>query len=509
MPEAKFANLSIEDKAAQLIMIDIPDQQLGEKSAQHLRAHAWNGVILFAKNVKSHQQVDELIKDIHKNAKITPFMAVDQEGGLVDRFRYPEMSLSPGAMALGVTDNEANVYEAHRIMGEELRDLGIHIDFAPCLDVNNNPRNPIIGVRSFSADPHKAATFGCAAIRGLRDGGVIPTAKHFPGHGNTDTDSHLALPSIKGTRQQLEETELVPFKAAIKEKVEAIMTAHIVFPALDAKLPATLSKTILTGLLRQELGYEGAIVTDSLSMKSIANTWGFGEATVMSIEAGADLVLALGSFEQQLESLEALIEAVKSGRISEERLDESLARLEKLRLNHQGLPQEEIAHTEEHRAIMSQIVAQTAEILRDRNNLLPLRLAEGAKVAVVSPDLLPQSPLGEVSQSLNLAPLLAKYGIEAQEFKFNMASFGPPLNQLVRDLQGFDYVILALYARGQLSDSQKELAREIPQVCANTVILPLSSPYFLEDMAWIDTAVTAYNYSLASLEAALAKIFAR
>ncbi len=509
MPEAKIANLSTEDKAAQLIMIDIPDRELGDKSINHLHTHAWNGVILFAKNVKDRRQVNQLIKDIHKNAKATPFIAVDQEGGLVDRFRYPEMSLSPGAMALGVTaDSEDNVYKTHRIMGEELRDLGIHIDFAPCLDVNNNPRNPIIGVRSFSANPHKVANLGCAAIRGLRDGGVIPTAKHFPGHGNTDTDSHLALPSIKGTRQQLETTELIPFKAAIKENVEAIMTAHIVFPALDAKLPATLSKTILTGLLRQELGYEGVIVTDSLSMKSIANTWGFGEATVMSIEAGADLVLALGTFEQQLESLNALIEAVKNGRISEKRLDESLIRLEKLRRNHQELPQEEIKHTEEHHAVMSTIIAQTAVILRNHNNLLPLHLPQDAKVAVVSPDLLPQSPLGEVSRSLNLAPLLAKYGIEAKEFKFNMASFGPPLNQLVRDLQGFDYVILALYARGQLSDSQKELAREIPQVCTNTVVLPLSSPYFLEDMDWIGTAVTAYNYSQASLEAALAKIFA-
>lgn len=508
MSEAKFANLSIEDKAAQLIMIDLPDRELGEKSAKHLSTHAWNGVILFAKNVHDRQQVNELIRAIHKNAKIAPFIAVDQEGGLVDRFRYPEMSLSPGTMALGVTNSEDKVYQAHRIMGEELRDLGVHIDFAPCLDVNNNPHNPIIGVRSFSADPHQVATLGCAAIKGLRDGGVIPTAKHFPGHGNTDTDSHLALPSIKGTRQQLEETELVPFKAAIKEGIEAIMTAHIVFPALDGQLPATLSKTILTGLLRQELGYEGVIVTDSLSMKSIANTWGFGEATVMSIEAGADLVLALGTFEQQLESLNALIEAVKNGRISEKRLDESLIRLEKLRRNHQELPQEEIKHTEEHHAVMSTIIAQTAVILRNHNNLLPLHLPQDAKVAVVSPDLLPQSPLGEVSRSLNLAPLLAKYGIEAKEFKFNMASFGPPLNQLVRDLQGFDYVILALYARGQLSDSQKELAREIPQICANTVVLPLSSPYFLEDMDWIGTAVTAYNYSQASLDAALAKIFA-
>ncbi|MGM9997981.1 MAG: beta-N-acetylhexosaminidase [Candidatus Bruticola sp.] len=506
MPEANFANLSVEDKAAQLIMIDIPDQELKGDSARHLQEHTWNGVILFAKNVQNRLQVNKLIEDIHKNSKLTPFIAVDQEGGLVDRFRYPEMSLSPGAMALGTTNSEEAVYEAHRIMAEELRDLGIHIDFAPCLDVNNNSRNPIIGVRSFSADPQRVAAFGCAAIRGLRDGGVIPTAKHFPGHGNTDTDSHLALPSIKGSRTQLEETELVPFKAAIREQVEAIMTAHIVFPALDRELPATLSKTILTDLLRHELGYEGVIVTDSLAMKSIANTWGFGEAAVMSIEAGADLILALGTFEQQLESLQAIVDAVKQGRISQKRLDESLARLEKLRVNHQQLPSTNLSHTDEHRAKMAEIVAQTAVVLRDRRQVLPLKLSQETKIAVVSPDLLPQSPLGEVSQSMNLAPMLAEYGLQAQEFKFNMASFGPPLNQLVRDLEGFDCVILALYARGQLSDSQKELAREIPKVCPQTILLPLSSPYFLDNMDWIDTAVTSFNYSPASLRAALAKI---
>ncbi|MGM9992490.1 MAG: beta-N-acetylhexosaminidase [Candidatus Bruticola sp.] len=505
---ANFANLSIEDKTAQLIMIDLPDQELCDKSIHHLQSRAWNGVILFAKNIQNRLQVNKLIEDIHKNAKITPFIAVDQEGGLVDRFRYSEMSLSPGAMALGTTKSEDDVYEAHRIMGEELRDLGIHIDFAPCLDVNNNSRNPIIGVRSFSADPQEAAVFGCAAIRGLRDGGVIPTAKHFPGHGNTDMDSHLALPSIKGTRQQLEETELLPFKAAIREQVEAIMTAHIVFPALDKQLPATLSKTILTDLLRHELGYQGVIVTDSLAMKSIANTWGFGEAAVMSIEAGADLILALGTFEQQIESWQALTEAVRQGRISEERLNESLTRLQKLRANHQQLPAAELSHTAEHKEKMTAIVAKTATVLRDRRMILPLKLSSETKIAVVSPDLLPQSPLGEVSRSISLAPLLTEHSLKAEEFKFNMASFGPPLNQLVRDLEGFDCVILALYARGQLSDSQKELAREIPKVCPKTIVLPLSSPYFLEDMDWIDTAVTAFNYSQTSLKAAVAKILA-
>ncbi len=503
-PSYDYANLSLEDKAAQLIMIDLPDQELSNLSAEHLRSYAWNGVILFAKNVRDRQQVGQLIGDIHKNAKQAAFIAVDQEGGLVDRFRFPELNLSPGARALAVSESTDDVYTAYRIMGEELHDMGIHIDFAPCLDVNNNIHNPIIGVRSFGEDPHKVAELGRAAIKGLRAGGVIPTAKHFPGHGNTDTDSHLALPTIKESYEELEKIELVPFKAALEEQVEAIMTAHIVFPALDNQLPATLSKTVLTDLLRHRLGFEGLIVTDSLAMKSIANTWGFGEATVRSVEAGADLILALGPFEQQLESLAALVKAVKEGRISEARLDQSLARIATLRNKFPAFPQAELSKLAEHRQLMSEIVKKTGVILRNRAGLLPLRLPDGARVAVVSPDLLPQSPLGEVSKSLNLAPLLTKYGIEAKEFKFNTATFGPPLNQLLRELNGFDCVILALYARGKLSDSQRELAQELPKVCPKNVILALSSPYLDIDN---DTVITSYNYSQASLEAALAKLF--
>lgn len=497
--------LSLEDKAAQLIMIDLPGTELDSISMAHLKNHAWNGVILFAKNVASRSQVVDYIEAIHKYERVPMYIAIDQEGGLVDRFRFEDMSLSPGAMALGVTGDPTKVFQAHQIMGQELKELGIHIDFAPCLDINNNPNNPIIGVRSFGETPKIVAKMGVEAIKGLRSGGVIPTAKHFPGHGNTDKDSHLALPSIKASFADLEKTELVPFKAAIAENVEAIMTAHILFSALDPHYPATLSKPILTDLLRKRLGFEGVIVTDSLAMQSIANTWGFAEAAVLSIEAGADLILALGTFERQLEAWSGIVEAVKSGRLSEERLDESLARLAQWAPYLQNLPRPNFSQIDEHKKLMKEITDLTPQILRNEKGLLPLRLASDSKVAVVMPDLLPQSPLGEVSQSLSLVPMFAQYGIKAEEFTFNTASFGPPLKQLVKDIAAFDYVILALYARGSLSDSQKELAKEIPQVCPNTILVPLSSPYILQDLPHIHTAITAYNYGRLSLEALIKK----
>lgn len=496
-----YKNLSLEEKAARLIMIDVPGTVLSGESIEHLRSFAWNGVILFAKNVQDRLQTEAFIESLHKNAKRPFFIAVDQEGGLVDRFRFPEMSLSPGAMALGNTDDPQAVYEAHRIMGEELKALGVHIDFAPCIDINNNPDNPIIGVRSFAEAPEKVARMGVQALKGLREGGVIPTVKHFPGHGNTDRDSHLALPRINSSREELEKTELVPFKAAIEAGVEAIMTAHIIFPAIDPQLPATLSKAALTDLLRGEMGYKGVIVTDSLSMQAIADHWGFAEASVLSVEAGADLILALGSFERQKEALQGIIEAVKSGRLSEARLDESLARLAEWEDKLANRPQHSLPDTEAHKAAMRKITERTPAVLRNDAHLLPLRLQPGQKVAVVMPDLLPQSPLGEVSKAVSLKPILAEYGIEAQEFNFNTAAFGAPLKQLVQDASAFDYVILALYARGELSDAQKELAREIPAVCENTIIVPLSSPYIMKAVPQAHTVITAYNYGQLSLEA--------
>ncbi|MBQ7567709.1 beta-N-acetylhexosaminidase, partial [bacterium] len=459
MMTKEYSSLSADDLASRLIMIDLPSPELSDRDRQHLSAHSWNGVILFAKNVVSDPQVRALVCSINAAAKASPLIAIDQEGGIVNRLRFPEMSLSPGLMALGHSENEDDVYTAHRIMGRELRSFGIHIDFAPCLDVNSNPANPIIGVRSFGSDPHKGARLGRQAIRGLRDGGVAPTAKHFPGHGNTSRDSHLALPVINSSLEELESTELVPFKAAIEEGVEAIMTAHIVFPALDPEVPATLSRAVLTGMLREKMGYRGLIVTDSLSMRSIADRWGFGEATVRSVEAGADLVLALGSFSQQDEARQALASAIESGRISRERIGESLQRIEALQERYSGLPTPAPDwDIEEHRRQMQDITSRTIAVLRNDEHKLPLSLGKEEKLLVIAPDMLPQSPLGEMEQSASWADMIRPYWQNVQEITFDLATSGPAIGELGKQAAGADWVLLLLYARGRISDSQTDIA---------------------------------------------------
>ncbi len=496
--------LSLEEKAAQMIMIDLPGTGLSDGDRRHLEEHAWNGVILFAKNVADRPQVTALIQAIHEAAPQPALLAVDQEGGLVDRLRFEEMSLSPGAMALGALGDPHQTYRAHYLMGRELRDLGIHVDFAPCLDVNVNPQNPIIGVRSFGEDPQKVAEHGRAAIRGLRDGGVAPTAKHFPGHGDTSLDSHLALPTLGHDRERLDRVELHPFRAAVEEGVEAIMTAHVTFPALDPTqgLPATLSKPVLTGLLREEMGYAGVIVTDSLAMRALADRWGFAEATVLSVQAGADLVLALGSFEQQLQALQGLVAAVRQGRLTESRLDESLHRLERLRAGRSTLPSATPTwDVQAHQDEMREIAARSVTLVANRDGLLPLRLEPDQELLVLAPDLLPSSPLGEVCRRASLAPLLEAWHGRVAESSFHLSVAGPPVAELAHRASQSAAVVLALYARDRLPDAQKELASAILEANPRTVLVSLSSPYLLADLPAAGACLLGYNYSPFTLEA--------
>lgn len=504
-----MSRLTLAQKAAGLIMIDVPGTEITEKTAEYMKKNAWAGVILFAKNVADRLQTQKFINDLHSNSQAPLLMAVDQEGGIVERFRFPEMSLSPGLMALGHANDLELTYKVHEVMGLELKDIGIHIDFAPCIDVNNNPANPIIGVRSFGSDPNLVAEHGAAALRGLQAGGVAACVKHFPGHGNTALDSHLSLPSISSTIDELRKTELPPFEAAIKAGVETIMTAHIIFPELDPELPATLSKPILTGILRKELGFNGIIVTDSLSMKAIADRWGFAEATVLSIEAGADLVLALGPVKNQLEALEGLIKAVEEGRITEARLDESLTKLEALRQKYNNMPCKPSWNIAEHRQIMQKAASNGIQIIKNERNLLPISAGSSTKIAVVSPDLLPQSPLGELSETKSLATEIAKFGILTEDIRFNQSIGWPAIPEIARRAAANDYVILALYARAGLTDSQIELAQEIYSRTDKVILLALANPFITNSIPMAHTIITGFNYGELTIEALAAKLLGK
>jgi len=294
------------------------------------------GVLYFGDNITSREQVRNLSADLQAEARrlgMPPLLiAIDQEGGIVSRFS-PDMVTVPGAMALTADGDPADIEAAARITGEQLRAIGVNVDFAPVVDVNNNPKNPVIRTRSFGDTVGRVVDGALAQIRGYEAAGIAATVKHFPGHGDTSVDSHLGLPVIDHPRTRLDEIELAPFRAAIAAGVPGVMTTHILFPAIDTD-PATLSQPILTGILRHDLGFTGVIYTDSLSMQAIEDRYGHGVAAIRCKQAGVDVLEANEPIAHQLTRFRALVDALGDGRIPAAIFAATNARLDALRLRY-------------------------------------------------------------------------------------------------------------------------------------------------------------------------------
>ena len=285
------------------------------------------GVILFARNIEAPMQVAELAREARElPAELPVWVSIDQEGGRVQRLRAPCTEWPPVA-SLGRSGDRDLARRFGRALARELRALGITLDFAPVLDVATNPRNPVIGDRAPATDPARVAALGAEVIHGLQGGGVAACGKHFPGHGDTDLDSHAELPVVEHERGRLEEVELPPFRAAIEAEVAALMTAHVRYPALDESSPATLSHAVITGLLRGDLGFDGWIVTDDLTMGAITADHTVPDAAVAAIAAGCDsMLLCEPDPEAQAAVLERLIRAVEDGTLPPPLVEDALRR---------------------------------------------------------------------------------------------------------------------------------------------------------------------------------------
>ncbi len=326
--------LSLDQKIGQLFLVGFPAGGEGLASFKdRLDKRPFGNIILFSRNVSDpsavYRQNMSLREALLKRCGIAPLIAVDQEGGIVARL-VEGLTPLPGAMALGAAlgggADIADLTALASINGTELAALGINLNLAPVADVNINPANPVIGVRSFGEDPESVAALASAYARGLSARGILACAKHFPGHGDTVVDSHLGLPLVSATRRRLDEVELVPFRRLIAEGVPAIMSAHILFPAVEPEeLPATLSARVLTGLLRETLGFSGLIVTDCLEMKAVHER--YDDLALRAFLAGADLLCISHTAALQDEAFDAIKRAVLDGRVSMERLDASITRI--------------------------------------------------------------------------------------------------------------------------------------------------------------------------------------
>jgi beta-N-acetylhexosaminidase len=373
----------VRDDVGQLLWVGFQGTTAPSALRARLDAGAAGATILFKRNLVIDRVAGEgaiaqevidldalvaLNRELHRRAPDgTPaLIAVDQEGGLVQRVRAPA-TMWPPMMAhdgLPAGEDERVAEQVGRAIGEELRALGFDIDFAPVLDVHTNPANPIIGDRAFGRDAQTAARRALAFARGLEAAGLLACGKHFPGHGDTDTDSHLELPKVDHAWDRLESVELMPFKLAAQTNLPMIMTAHVVFAALDAKRPATLSEQVVTGLLRGKLGYRGVIVSDDLDMRAIAGQMGVDVAAVQAIRAGCDVLLLCCNEQYQAQAEEALIKAAESDSEFRRRVGESAARVRAMKQAHAANQQahpalgREIIGSFEHRRLADRLAGR-------------------------------------------------------------------------------------------------------------------------------------------------------
>lgn len=366
--------------AGRLIMIRMPGTELSPQMADFLRSNRIRAVCLFRQNMENAAQLKKFTADLRAAMGPEALIALDQEGGAVVRATW--LPQPPSAMALGAADDVELCRAVGAAVARGVRALGFNWNFAPVLDLNNNVDNPVIAERSFGADPVRATALALAWMDGSLAEGVACCVKHFPGHGDTNVDSHRDLPTVTKSRAELEALELAPFRIAASrsDPAPAMMTAHIVYPALDADNPATMSNAILTGILRQEWNYDGVVITDGMDMQAIAGRYGAGNAAERALLAGADLVMALGTIATQSETLDALTAAIVDGRIDRAGLEQRLARVRRLTATYPCAAGDYVSEAAD-RALMAS--AWQRGLTTDSRYGVPVAPPKGSKVRLV------------------------------------------------------------------------------------------------------------------------------
>jgi beta-N-acetylhexosaminidase len=466
------------------------------------------GVIYFAwsNNVSDPGQIAGLsngIQDVatESGAGIPALVSTDQEQGVVTRVTTPA-TLFPGSMALGAARDPALARTAAAVTGKELRAIGINQNFAPVADVNVNPQNPVIGVRSFSSNPELVSSLTRAQVRGYQRHRVASTAKHFPGHGDTDVDSHTGLPVIHHTRAQLDSIDLPPFEAAIDAGVESIMTAHIVVPALDdTGRPATLSEPILTGLLRREMGFSGVVVTDALTMEGVRQMFGDERVPVEAIKAGADILLMPPRLDLAYRSVLA---AVRSGEIAERRIDESVQRIlrlkQRLRLLRDPFVDERAVSqrvgTRAHLAAADAVTDRTVTLV-ENDGTLPLAAGTGKRALVTG---------WGVATTSTLAAHVAERGLTTEVRETGSSPSDAVIAEARQAAERSD-VVLVTTNRAWASPAQQRLVGELAATGKPVIAMAVRDPYDVAHLPGADAHVATYGYAAVSLESLAEVLF--
>ncbi len=356
--------MDIKERIGQFLMVGFDGTTPSRAVTEMITKYKVGGVILFKRNIQSLPQLVKLTRNLQKLSPQSPlFIGIDQEGGRVSRLSK-EFTIFPAMATVGKHDSAPLGYSVGEVTARELKAVGINVNFAPVLDIHSNPRNPIIGDRAFGDTPGIVSKLGLALMMGQEDNGVMACAKHFPGHGDTSTDSHKVLPQVKHTLERLLDFELRPFQHAIANRLDALMTAHVLYSKIDPENPASLSKKIITSILREGMNYDGLVFCDDLEMQAILNHYTVGEAALQAVLAGSDILLVCHRMDLQVQVFERLLEAFRKKPLSEKRLTLSLARILRLKekyvmpLSPLSLKKaKEIVGQKSHREVLSRVLA--------------------------------------------------------------------------------------------------------------------------------------------------------
>lgn len=516
--ESIFNSLTLEEKVGQLVFPGIMGNYYSEDNAHYIRIknlvteYKVGGLIFFQSEIM--QQVVTTNK-LQRLAKIPLLISADFERGVAQR--VADATLFPYNMAIGAADDTLLTYNMGRIVAKEGLAMGVHQNYAPVIDLNNNPYNPIINVRAYGEDRELVSRLGEAFMRGLQDEGMIATAKHFPGHGNTNRDSHLELPLIEGTKEELYNNELYPFNKLIKNGVQSVMITHLAIPALepDIKLPSSLSYNIITKLLKEEMKFDGLIVTDALNMKAITNSFSDAQSSVMAIKAGNDCILYPSNPE---ECITAIINAVRNGEISEERINYSVKKIlklkEKMGLNKRVLVDEdkvsEIVGSEKHWDLARKLARKSITLLKDEKKLIPLSTNSKIKYSHI---IVTDNKRGDGGDYFNRL-LLERINLPEEPIKLTIRSTAKDFKDALDSAKKSDIILLSVYMKVRayqgsigINKNQKSFIDELIKLKKPLVLMSHGNPYFIMAFQSAGTYLTNYGDPEVSEEALCEAIF--
>ena len=524
------AGMTLEQQIGQLFMAGFLEPTPTQEIIDLIQRYHVGGVILFSRNIQNARQVFELTQTLQETARAAGhrfplLISIDQENGMVQRLG-PDATRFPGNMALGAIGSEEIAYDVAEYTAEELRELGINMNLAPVADVNNNPANPVVGIRSFGEDPQQVARLIAAAVhgyradgleklRGIRFAGVIPTLKHFPGHGDITTDPHLTLPVIPYTRERMEQIELVPFRSGIQAGVECVMTAHVALPAITGdNMPATISPAVIRGLLREELGYQGVVMTDCLEMQAISAGVGVGPGAVLALKAGVDLVLISHRYDRQRAGLDAVLAAVKAGKISEEEISQAAERVLRLKQQHLSWEKRKVPEPTlwEGSAIRNRVSRQAYELsttlVRNEEGLIPLRVQPEARLLVVSQqqnEAFSQAEDNDYPDGF-LAETIRQRHSNVDEFTLPAQPTEDDYQKALQTAGTADVTIL-LTMDAYTNNAQRTLMQRLAQSGQPVIDIAVHNPYDLMACPQLRTYLVTYEYTRPALAAAVRVLF--